>query len=328
MTLHYEKGPVLSSDPLLRLPVTPFMFRFACGVPHRLPAYPGSVWRGALGWSLKRAVCVVRHTECPDCLLYHTCAFPYLFATPPPDTEIMRKYPAAPHPFVLRIEAGQSGPEYRLGLVLIGRADRQLPYFIHALTEAGRQGLGRHRQRFDLLDVQQGVGPLLDEWDVIHSPEHPLRLHPAQLLTTPPVPDGFAVQLLSPLRLKRDEHLITPARFRFADLFIALLRRLSLLTYFHAGQPLVADYAQLAASAREVEHHDPRLQWYDWTRYSSRQATTLDMGGVLGQFLLKGSDVAEFWPYLWLGQWTHAGKGATLGMGQYRILPASLPTAP
>jgi CRISPR/Cas system endoribonuclease Cas6 (RAMP superfamily) len=33
-----------------------------------------------------------------------------------------------------------------------------------------------------------------------------------------------------------------------------------------------------------------------------------------------------FWPYLWLGQWTHAGKGTSMGMGAYTIQPASLPT--
>jgi CRISPR/Cas system endoribonuclease Cas6 (RAMP superfamily) len=52
------------------------------------------------------------------------------------------------------------------------------------------------------------------------------------------------------------------------------------------------------------------------------------MGGLLGRFRLHGPDIAPFWPYLWLGQWTHAGKGATLGLGRYRIVPASLPATP
>jgi hypothetical protein len=54
------------------LPFAAFQFRFACEHPDGLPPYPGSAWRGALGWSLKRAVCVVRNTECPDCLLYRS----------------------------------------------------------------------------------------------------------------------------------------------------------------------------------------------------------------------------------------------------------------
>jgi CRISPR/Cas system endoribonuclease Cas6 (RAMP superfamily) len=51
----------------------------------------------------------------------------------------------------------------------------------------------------------------------------------------------------------------------------------------------------------------------------------MQMGGILGSFLLNGEELADFWPYLWLGQWTHAGKGATMGLGRYRIVTASLP---
>ena len=144
----------------LFLPLAAYDFEFKNEPPHGLPAYPGSAWRGAFGWSLKRAVCVIRHTACPDCLLYRSCVYPYLFETPPPpDTGKMRKYTAAPHPFVLRIEPGQHGEDYRLGLILIGRAVQQFPYFVHALGEAGRQGVGSQRRPFELMRVLQAHGP-------------------------------------------------------------------------------------------------------------------------------------------------------------------------
>ena len=310
----------------LALPLAEFDFHFQTEAPTNLPAYPGSAWRGALGWSLKRTVCVIRHTACPDCLLYRSCVYPYLFETPPPpDSGKMRKYTAAPHPFVLRIEPGQQGDEYRLGLVLIGRAIRQFPYFVHALGEAGRQGVGSQRRPFELMRVLQAHGPQGDDWTTVYEPEQPLGQLEIAAPVVPPVPDWLTLEILTPLRIKRDNHLVTPARFRFADLFGTLLRRISLLSHFHTDHPLEADFAGLTARAADVRHHEPRLQWYDWTRYSSRQDTTLDMGGILGRFTLQGADMAEFWPYLWLGQWTHAGKGATLGLGRYRILPASLP---
>ena len=308
------------------LPVAVYEFQFKTEPPHGLPAYPGSAWRGALGWSLKRSVCVIRHTDCPDCLLYRSCVYPYLFETPPPpDTGKMRKYTAAPHPFVLRIEPGQYGEDYRLGLILIGRAIHQFPYFVHALSEAGRQGVGSQRRPFELMRVLQAHGPQREDWSTIYEPEQPLGQTESTVPTMPPVPDWLTLEILTPLRIKRDNHLVTPARFRFADLFGTLLRRISLLSHFHTEHPLEADFVGLTTRAADVRHHAPRLQWYDWTRYSSRQETTLDMGGIIGQFDLQGSDIAEFWPYLWLGQWTHAGKGATLGLGRYRILPASLP---
>ena len=101
-----------------------------------------------------------------------------------------------------------------------------------------------------------------------------------------------------------------------------------MLSYFHADTPLEADFAALAHGSRTVPVHEPELHWHDWTRYSSRQQTTMQMGGLLGRFELRGEDVEPFWPYLWLGQWTHVGKGATLGLGRYGIRAASLPDTP
>jgi hypothetical protein len=314
-----------SSQPL-SLPLASYEFLFAYTEPLGLPPYVGSAWRGALGWSLKRAVCVVRQTACPDCLLYRSCVYPYVFETPPPpDARKMRLYPAAPHPFMLGIRPGQTGSPYRLGLTLVGQAIRNLPYFVHALGEAGRQGLGRQRQPFELLEVRQAEGATLETWRTVYEPDQPLTLTRISSPQAPPAPERLTLRLETPLRLKRDERLVVPARFRFDDLFANLLRRLSLLSYFHTDQPLEVDFAALNERARAVPVLDPHLEWYDWTRYSSRQDRLMSMGGILGSFGLEGKALGALWPYLWVGQWTHAGKGATLGMGHYRIEAASLP---
>jgi hypothetical protein len=247
---------------------------------------------------------------------------------PPPDAQKMRRYTAAPHPFVLRIDSRQSGSPYRLGLILVGRADRHLPYFIHALAEAGKAGLGRKRSPFELVEVRQAPRPDSEDWRSIYAPNQPLQPLPGQWVTFPQPPESFEIHLETPLRLRREKHLVTPANFCFADLFGSLLRRISMLSYFHTDTPLETDFAALKRSARDIPVHEPKLHWYDWSRYSSRQDTTLEMGGLLGHFRLGGSELAPFWPYLWLGQWTHAGKGTSMGMGGYRIWPASLPNTP
>lgn len=60
------------------------------------------MFRGAFGRALQHVVCVTRTLDCPPCALKDRCLYPYVFETPPPpDAQIMRKYPAAPHPFVL-----------------------------------------------------------------------------------------------------------------------------------------------------------------------------------------------------------------------------------
>lgn len=110
--------------------------------PIRLPAYAGSAWRGVLGHALKRTVCVTREPRCDTCLLYRSCVYPYVFETPPPvDAAKLRKYPAAPHPFVVEpwpdCRDLAEGDAFGLDLVLIGRGRTQLPYFIEALRRCG-----------------------------------------------------------------------------------------------------------------------------------------------------------------------------------------------
>ena len=54
----------------------------------------------------------------------------------------------------------------------------------------------------------------------------------------------------------------------------------------------------------------------DW---SGRQQQELDMGGGIGSFVLDLRGREPLFPYLWLGQWLHAGKGAVLGLGAIRV---------
>ncbi len=77
-------------------------------------------------------VCAVRKNDCSDCLLKHRCAYSYVFETPPPpDTAIMRKYPKAPHPFVIEPpdedkQVYKPGEALEFSLVLIGRGREYL----------------------------------------------------------------------------------------------------------------------------------------------------------------------------------------------------------
>ena len=54
----------------------------------RFSAYKGSMLRGSLGASLRRAVCMTQKTDCCRCMLCGTCIFPRLFtaASAPKDS--------------------------------------------------------------------------------------------------------------------------------------------------------------------------------------------------------------------------------------------------
>ncbi len=107
--------------------------------------------RGGFGHAFRRIICALKDKECTDCLLRQQCVYAYVFETPiPADAQIMRKYTAAPHPFILEPSTNsrksyRKGEDLSFGLTLIGRAADYLPYFIYAFEELGRIGIGKGR---------------------------------------------------------------------------------------------------------------------------------------------------------------------------------------
>ncbi|MFN3920721.1 MAG: CRISPR system precrRNA processing endoribonuclease RAMP protein Cas6 [Methylohalobius sp.] len=296
------------------------------------PRYAGSTWRGAFGHALKRTVCITSLRNCCECLLWRSCAYSYLFETPPPKEAVMlRKYPAAPHPFLIHPEATnahryEAGEVFSVDLTLIGRAVGQLPYVIYALSRAGTYGIGRGRGRFALEQVSQHIPG--EGFRLIYSAGGNVSALPAQAPIAPKVPDGICTLVLTtPLRIQHQERLMREADFSFRGLMAALFRRLSLLSYFHGNGPIIADFRSLLAQAEAVRPVSAELAWYDWERYSNRQKTYVRMGGLVGQVSFEGRQLAPFWPWLWAGQAVHVGKGTVMGLGGYRIEAASLPEA-
>ncbi|TVQ89481.1 MAG: CRISPR system precrRNA processing endoribonuclease RAMP protein Cas6 [Chromatiaceae bacterium] len=308
--------------------------RFTCTALEtiELPAYSGSAWRGVLGHGLRGAVCVTRQPRCDDCLLLAQCVYPRLFealpAGPATSTSVNpARYRAPPPPYVLEVADQQPraiapGADLTLGLTLIGSVNAAtLPaYLIAALQRAGTRGLGRARGRFAVATLAQERSAGSDDWMPIYRAADG-RLHPCQPTTRPPppCPEQVQLELITPLRLKHRGRLIGPRHLRAADIARALLSRLALLAACHEPQAATPDWAALHRAAAELSLHHPRLRWQDWTRWSSRQGTSMQLGGLLGSVDLAGPALPRLWPLLWLGQWTHLGKGTSFGLGGYRL---------
>src|SRR5262249_19761862 len=130
----------------------------------RIPAFSGSTLRGAFGFALKQAVCVMSHRNCEKCLVSSRCIYPYVFETPAPAGSKMTSQQNVPHPFTLNVgrtvsltRGAQSAPlgtEYELlapgdelsfGLPLAGRAIEFLPYIVFAIHGMAESGLGTGR---------------------------------------------------------------------------------------------------------------------------------------------------------------------------------------
>lgn len=325
--------PDILSVPALRLE----RVRFRCHAldPIRLPRYSGSAWRGLLGHSLRRSVCVTRAPTCDGCLLRSHCTYSTFFETPSVAPETAKRYSALPHPFVLEPPPAGAreyarGDALSLGLTLIGPAGDLLPYLIHALQRAGERGLGREDGRFRLLEVTQETEPGNDHWQpVFETAAGTLRAFRSSAPAPGACPEPLRLELLTPLRLKQRGHYVRPAQLDARALLGTLAARVALLAELYAPRqelPATPDRGALHAAIDQVQVEPSALRWVDWTRYSSRQRTHMQLGGLLGPLQLSGPGVAPLWPLIALGQWLHLGKNTSFGLGRYRVVPVAPPT--
>lgn len=293
----------------------------------KLPEYKGSTLRGGFGHAFRKVVCTFKGKQCDDCLLRHRCVYSYVFETPPPaDTVKMTKYLRAPHPFVIepspdKKELYQPGEGLNFALVLIGRADDYLPYFIYAFDEMGKTGIGRGKGKYRLDTVSLGSETLYDGTTGILKPPPPKAVLPSDSpLSTQHSALSTQHSELMTLRFLTPTRLVTSGSLNpdpdFKSIFRTLLRRLSMLSYFHCGKELDADYKGLIERAGSVETVRKRLRWHDWERYSARQDTKMMMGGFVGEMEFSG-ELDEFMEFLELGELVHVGKGTGFGLGRY-----------
>jgi hypothetical protein len=300
--------------------------------PLLLPPYKGSTVRGGFGAVFKETVCVVEHRDCARCLLRARCAFPYVFDTPVPEEAArMRKYPAAPHPFVFLPPLEEKtlykpGDALTFGLTLLGKGADFLPYFIYTFERLGeRRGLGKGRGRFAVESVIWR-SPHGETTQIYNGVEKTLRntfrsINVQDLFFSHPALPSLHFALVT-------LHFITPTRLVYAEaltstpdfhvLIRTLLRRLSNLASFHCGIELDLDFRGLIAAAEQIETVNSELSWYDWERYSARQDARMKLGGFVGRVTYQG-DLQPFLPLLRLGEVVHVGKGTSFGLGKYVI---------
>jgi len=282
---------------------------------------------------LKRVVCAIRDKECPDCILKEKCVYSYVFETPPPsDTKIMRKYKAAPHPFVIepppeKRRGFKPGDEINFGLTLIGRAIDYLPYFIYTFDELGKIGIGKGKAKYELKTVtsqESAVSSMGKEKIIYSSDTKTLKSFNSSRILIPlfakegigEITKTITLSFITPTRILYNSHLTLDLEFHI--LIRNLLRRLSLLYYFHCnGDPSDWDFKEIIERAKEVHVKEKNLRWYDWERYSGRQETRIKMGGFLGDITFKGN-IEPFTPLINAGEVLHVGKGTGFGLGKYR----------
>lgn len=287
-------------------PVTVLRLEFMMTDRFTLPPFAGSMFRGALGWSLKE-VC-------------EESVYRYLFET----TSSAPGRRDASRPFLLVPPLGQrklrSGDRFQLALRLWGEGTKFLPEMTYALMLAGEWGLGREKAKFELTKVIVDEGPkqwvAYDHalgWDRAYLPM-PSALGSFSSVTNPA--RQIEVDFLTPTRLVSEgTHSDTPD---FPILIHAAYRRVRSLLELHGAAQLLPTLLDDIESTHQIESYH-QIEWVDWERTSQRQKKRHIMGGLVGRSLYRGEFQPEWLEVLKACEILHLGKATTFGMGGIRV---------
>ena len=287
-----------------------------------LPPYKGGIFRGAFGFAFRKVVCPVLKNECSSCMLKKQCLYTTLFEPQPPvHFKDLPKFKSAPPPYILNPpltskQVFHSRETMEFDMVLTGKAIEAIPYIVYAFHELGKYGIGKERGKYEIvavyaqrqdsdIKIYDGESQTLNicsdknEFSPVSEDEH------RTLLT---------LEFITPLRLKNKGKLVH--NLTFPIFFKRLGSRISLLQTFYGTGTTSFDLNLLNKKAQDIEICEYNLHWYEWSRYSGRQKTDMNLGGLKGTIKIKG-ELGQLMPLIRFGELFNAGQGTSFGLGRY-----------
>jgi len=230
----------------------------------------------------------------------------------------------------------EPGERFEFGLTLYAQALQLFPYVVLAVGECERGGMGRRMQQTDgrwrrgTLAIQEvwAENPLTGERQavmrageaMVQVPDVPITHAQVGKSQIPNSKSQIKIQFLTPTRIIERGRLVKPERFRFQPFFQRLMERLESLSHDFSDTPLrFEDPKGLIEAAGRVRVVENELTWEELRSYSTRRRAASPTSGLLGSVVLEADDWSPFWPWLVWGQFTHVGKDAVKGNGEYGI---------
>jgi hypothetical protein len=255
----------------------------------------------------------------------------------------------------LKMTSFKKNETFEFRFLIIGTAIRFLPYFVYSFIELGKKGIGKEYYKYELESVKvkdkeiynYKTGKILNDFEKIDFYHNILNEEDNYLSK---LKRNSNISLFNPTKISTDENIllenkkdyklslnfITPVRIKkdrrytefidFNILITNIIRRLYLLTILFCIQNdsdkyQVSNLKEYLNSSYQVKNLNNYLSWYDWSRYSTRQKTTMKLGGLVGQisFIGKGEFLNNYLKPLFACEYLHVGKGTSFGLGKYEI---------
>ena len=274
-----------------------------------------AVIRGAMGYWLKKLVCINKGNSCENCYLKRNCAFYETFVTDFNGSLTFKNINSIPHPYLLTIHK-ESECKASIEIIFFNKLFIFINYFIFTFIKMGEVGIGKnifHFKVHSVIDLISQKEILDQDNQFITKCDQGLFQLKSDFIDGI---DHLKVFFYTPLRLKKKGKLTF--EISFTQLVKSSLIRLSLLSQIYGQyQADQKDIQLLILNANSVQTTYTDLKFKKRQRYSKTQESKMDLGGVYGLVEYSGS----IQPYLSLFNGAGLfgiGKNTTFGCGRYQ----------
>jgi CRISPR-associated endoribonuclease Cas6 len=251
----------------------------------------GSMIRGALGYSLKKVACINPSFTCEGCFATENCLYFDFYEK----KNTYHKY---------RLDFPLNSQLFEFSIYLYGDAKEKLPYILSALHKLFKEnGIGKERIK------PKEFFFYVNDKTVYDGKEFKIPQNHISTFQLDRYSPKIKLQLLSPLRLKKDNKFLGVKEFDLVYLLNSIYQR----------------YLQLTLQEQTKLPFEPKyniteknLQWKQLTRYSNRQKTKMNMDGLMGEIEINNIDKKSY-ELLKLGEIIGAGKQTVMGLGKIEI---------
>lgn len=260
----------------------------------KTPYFIGSQIRGALGYALKKVVCINPSYKCEGCFSQDNCLYFDFY-------EKKGIY----HQYRLDFELGLDS--YDFNIYLFNEATDKLPYVVSALyILLTRQGLGKDREIVEQFKIY------INNQNIMQNGEINLNgITPTIWQEPTTFKDSATLKLITPLRIKQNNRFVRNAdELKIEGLINSIYqRKLMIESKERAKLPFTPT----------LQIKNTFINFKDITRYSNRQKNSLKIGGLLGYIELKNID-KESYKLLKLAELIGVGKQTVFGLGKIELL--------
>jgi CRISPR/Cas system CSM-associated protein Csm3 (group 7 of RAMP superfamily) len=271
--------------------------------------------------TFQSAVCR-QHGQCGECREHAVCPYYNTFSQAlAEDPAALRRHQKPPLPFVFDLPVlpptPNNGQELEIGLNLAGTATNFIEDYIAAVrilfssANPGRKICGTIT-RVESLACSDFRSCLMENSGEV-ALDRVATISARDLMEMNTLnPSRIKFTIMSPMRILQDGRVLR--EFSFSHFVRSLLRRISSLAYYYYGNGLEVDFKCLSNASASVEVSENNFLWTEW----QAECCPDRLSGIIGSGTCAGG-LEDFYTFLLLGEHFHVGKGASFGLGRYRM---------